>query len=83
MAGPHPSFLDRADDAGVLKHLEVAHEGGQGHFVRAVQFADTGGARGEPFDDRAARGVGHGAEEAVKLVSHMAKYKVEWVAMSS
>ena len=56
-------FFDGSHDARIFQNLEVAHEGGQRHFVRCMKFADASRARSKSFNDRTSGRVGHSAEE--------------------
>ena len=58
-------FLLR-DEAGLLEHAEVLHDGGHGDFVGANEFCDGGLAALESGQDAAARRVAECGEGGVE-----------------
>jgi hypothetical protein len=56
------------DEAGGLKHFEVAGDGGLGHLEWLGKFEDSSFAEGKTGKDGASGGIGQGGEAGVKII---------------
>ena len=66
-------------EAGPLEHAQMLVDAGEGHAKRARKVRDRRVARGQPGEDRAARGIGERGEGAVECgiakLNHVVKFK--------
>lgn len=75
--GPDATVLLGRDQARVLQHPQVLHEGWQRHRERRRELGDDGGGLGQPFHDGPTRRIRERAEDRVELVvivRHMPNY---------
>jgi hypothetical protein len=69
--------LAGVDEAAGFEHLEVLHDGWEGHGEGLSELGDGGGTKAEAFDHAATGGIGEGVEQAVErraLVKHRLNY---------
>src|SRR5258708_29644903 len=68
-ARPHPPDLLGVDEAALLQHLEMLHDGRQRDRQRRCQLADRGRAAAELLDDLPARPIAERVEHPVDRVA--------------
>jgi hypothetical protein len=74
LAAAHPTVLPRFDEPRAFEGGEVLEHGGQGHVEGCGQLAHRRLAGAEAREDRAASGIGQGAERGVEtIVNHLVK----------
>src|SRR3954452_25177681 len=66
-AGPDAPDLLRLDEAALLEHLKVLHDGRQGYWERLGEARDGDGSRAETLQDVPARRVAERVENAAYI----------------
>jgi len=78
-AAANAALLRMRHQAGALEHAQMLVDAGEGHAKRTRQLRERRFARGQPGEDRAARGVGERGERGVEcgcvILNHMVNYR--------